>query len=334
MPAEGPSRALDESEGEDAIQGTSSDGRWVADLAIELTRLPVRPWPCSHPATALGLTALPSPCIRPASLPPAAEEEAAAAGAAMRRARSQGRSDERVFQSLAAAEERFARERQGGSKRARLLAKLGSPGSSGGDSRAAGGGRRPSGPGAELRQTATRQLAAALSGNAALGVSGAQAAAVAAALEQQLAAGASKPVYQSTAANLVRQLKKAGDAADVPALAAALEQRNVEQHMAAAAGAAPAPAAVSAQLLQEQVAHAVRLAAAAAAAGCAADVQEAAVGAAAAALRQLERVQVTADLLQETGAGKSVQKLRKHGAPAVAAAAAACVAAWRACVGV
>ena len=257
----------------------------------------------------------------------------------MQLARGMGTGNDRVFAAMERAELRHEQEQehQRGTKKARLLAKL----EDGGSRPAAGVG--PSPLSASLRQVATCQLAAALSGNATLAIGRSQAAAVAAALEQQLAAGASKPVYQSKTSNFVLQLKKAQAAADVPALTAALSSCSGDSGGRAAGGsAAPAaaaavPATMPAQHLQEQVAEAVRLAGAVqppsatdggSTSSDAGHSQGAA--AAAAALQVLEAAPVTADLLQQTGAGKQVQKLRKHGVAAVAAAAAACVSAWKA----
>lgn len=288
----------------------------------------------------LSLPALPLHALQPAALlpPGIAEEELAAAATAMQQAQGMGTGNDRVFAAMERVELRHEQEQehQRGSKKARLLAKL----EDGGSRLAAGVG--PSPLSAALRQAATCQLAAALSGNATLAIGSSQAAAVAAALEQQLAAGASKPIYQSKTSNLVLQLKKAQAAAAVPALTVTLSSCSGDSGgraaggSAAAAAAAAVPATMPAQHLQEQVAEALRLAAAvqppsATDGGSSSDVgrsQEAA--AAAAALQVLEAAPVTADLLQQTGAGKQVQKLRKHGVAAVAAAAAACVSAWKA----
>ncbi|PRW59746.1 ATP-dependent DNA helicase Q-like 3 isoform X1 [Chlorella sorokiniana] len=296
---EGPSRALQDSEEEDALQGDSSE-----------------------------------------------DEEAAAAAAAAQQ-RAHGGREEQLFAQMARAEQRYEQEHEGGGKRARLLQKLESGGS--GSRGAAGGG--PGGGSASgltdaLRQTATRQLAAAIAGNAALaagsGGSG-QAASLAAVLEQQLAVDVSKSVYQSKLASLVLQIKKAQSAADVPALAAHLPTAAAggaaagaqqEGSAAAAAAAGPAagqPAAVSAQQLQAQVTEAVRLAGAAGSSSAASAVAEAAsAAAAAAALSGLAALPVTVQLLEQTGAGKAIQKLRKHQLAPIAAAAGACVSAWKA----
>ncbi len=231
------------------------------------------------------------------------------------------------------AEQRFEREQDGGGKRSRLLQKL-----EAGGSRGTAGGSGPTGSSAggltdALRQTATRQLATAISGNAALVASiggSSQAAAVAAALEQQLATGASKSVYQSKLASLVLLIKKAKAAADVPAMAAHIpasaagDATQPAAGPAAGAGQAVQPAAVSADQLSAQVSEAVRLAGAAG--GSAAE----APGAAAAALQALAALPVTVQLLEQTGAGKAIQKLRKHPLAPVAAAAGACVSAWKA----
>lgn len=333
--AEGPSWALQDSEEEDAIQGDSSEGGPGLMLGIRhwsgiswtggpfCMAFSARVQRCSSRPTALHHS--------PPSFASSADEEAVAAAAAARQHAQDGK-EEQLFAQMARAERRFEQEHEGGGKRARLLQKLEAGGSGGKGAAGSGlGGSSSGGLTDALRQTATRQLAVALSGNAAvaadIGGSG-RAAAVAAALEQQLAAGASKSVYQSKLASLVLQIKKVQAAADVPALAA---------HVSAAAAAEPAapsaavetvavePAALPIEHLQAQVNEAVRLAGAAGPPG-----SSNSSSAAAAALRDLAALPVTVRLLEQTGAGKAVQKLRKHQLAPIAAAAAACVSAWKA----
>lgn len=258
--------------------------------------------------------------------------------------RAQGSREERMFAQMARAEQRYEQEQEqaGGGKRARLLHKL-EEGGSGGKGAAGGlggGGSSSSGLTDALRQTARRQLAGALSGNAALatGMGGSRrAAALADALEQQLAAGASKSVFQSKLTSLVLQIRKAQAATDVPALAPHLAAAAGGAAPAAAESAAAAPAAaegtpsVTAVQLQAQVAEAVRLAGAAASPGSSSsDAASQPAAAAAAALHGLAAMPVTVQLLEQTGAGKAIQKLRKHPLVPVAAAAGACVSAWKA----
>jgi hypothetical protein len=254
-----------------------------------------------------------------------------------------------MFAAMQRAEERHQQEQAaaGASKRARLLRKL-EDGGSGGKAvppagTAAGSSSTSRVLTGALREAAARQLAAALSGNAALAAAvgsssstgGRQVAAVAAALESQLAAGEpSKPVFLSTLSSLVLQLKKVGAAGDVPVLAEVVSNLGQTGQAGSSSAAAPAAAGANgavappllAQQLQQQVDDAVRLAEAAGQ-GLTSSAQAASVAKAVAALQQLEAAPVTADLLQHTGAGKQVQRLRKHQAPGVAATAV--VAAWK-----
>lgn len=253
------------------------------------------------------------------------------AAAAAARQRVQGGREEQLFAQMVWAEQRFEQEHERGGKRARLLHKLEAGGSGGKGTAGSGlGGSSSGGLTDALRQTATRQLTVALSGNAAVaaGIGGSgHVEAVAATLEQRLAAGASKGVYQSKLASLVLQIKKAQAAADVLALAAHLSTAAAEPPapLAAVEPAAAEPAALSTEQLQAQVNEAVRLAGAAGPPG-----SSNGSSAAAAALQDLAALPVTVQLLEQTGAGKAVQKLRKHQLAPIAAAAAACVSAWKA----
>lgn len=275
----------------------------------------------SHSAHAL-ICALPPPRA-------ADEEGEAAAAAAMQQAAQTGHED-RMFALMQRREQQHDQAHGGGGKKARLLQKLsGSPGA-----KAAAGPSTGTLPDA-LRQAASRKLAAALGGNAALATAvGGQVAALASALEQQLAAaGHSKPVYQSQHANLALAIKKAAAPADVPALAALLGTGGSlpagGPATAAAEFAAPRPA-LTPQQLQARVAEAARLAAAATTARSSGGKASHPAAAAPAALEQLGGLAVTAELLAATGAGRQVHKLAKHPVPAVAAAAAACERAWKA----
>lgn len=245
-----------------------------------------------------------------------------------------------VLAAMQQAEERHERGQSGASKRARLLQKL------------EGGGGGSTGPSSSantltdaLLQTAARQLAAVLGKNVALAAeAGGDVAGVAAALVQQLAAGGpSKPIFQGKLSNLAMLLRKAGSAADVPALAKVLGCAGTTQQAAqAAVQAAPAAAAQAAacdaptagalpqQQFQQQVDHAVALASSAAPAPSSGSNGSEPAAAAAAALHALAAAEVTVDLLAATGAGRKVQQLKRHAVPAVAAAAAEVVAAWKA----
>lgn len=280
----------------------------------------------------------------------ATEDGAAAAAAAEAHARGAGTGG--VVAALQRAEQQHEQEQAGGSKKARLLAKLGEGG--GGTAKPASAAGASSLP-PELCQSAAIKLAAVLGSNTALSAElrsrGAVAAVIAAALVEQLTTSKlSKPVFQSKLSNLAMQLKKAAAAGDVPALAAALancsgdsagQPGGAVQTLPAggAAGGAEAdlvataaPGSSAQQLLLQQVAKSLRLAAAASPSPSpgSATTSEAAVASATAALHALEAAPVTVDWLQSTGAGKQVQQLKRHGAPAVAAAAAAVVAAWKA----
>lgn len=290
--------------------------------------------------------------------PCCADEAAEAAVAALRQAQRRRGSPVAVLAAMQRAEERHEREQAAGpSKRARLLNKL--------EGRT-GGSTAPSSSSSALAdshlQTAASQLAKVLSGNAALAAeTGGDMAGAAAALVRQLAAGGpSKPVFQSKLSNLAVQLRKASSAADVPALAAVLASAGVVQQAepaaaqaaqaavpaapgdaqaapaaapGAAAGSAPAAGSLSQQQFQQQVDHALALATSAdpVPSGLTAGSDDSVpASAAAAALQALAAAEVTVDLLAATGAGRKVQQLKRHAVPAVAAAAAEVVAAWKA----
>lgn len=258
----------------------------------------------------------------------------------MRQAQRAGQQG-RIFARMEQAEQLYEQEQAGGSKKARLLHKLEEGGSSGRGAAGPSGGNAAA-PTDTQRQAATRQISTALANNATLAaqVGGSeQAAALAVLLEQKLADGASKAVYHSKIANLVVAIRKATASTDVPALAAQLgagvgggAQSDAPTRASAAAASAAAaegaavaaaPAqAVTADQLQTRLAEAVQLAEAA-------STSQAAVAAAAGALQQLGQLPVTAHVLGTTGAGRRVQKLRKHLVLAVAAAATACVGAWK-----
>ncbi|KAL4458301.1 hypothetical protein ABPG75_013166 [Micractinium tetrahymenae] len=286
------------------------------------------------------------------------DEATEAAVAAMQQAQ-RGRGSAAVFAAMQRAEERHEQEQAGGpSKRARLLHKLeGGGGAAGGP--AVRGSSSASALTDAVLQTAAHQLAMILSGNAGLAAeAGGDAAGVAAALLRQLAAGRpSKPVFQSKLSNLAMQLKKAGSASDVPALVAVLGSTGSAAQAAPAAvpggaaagagGAAAAPAArgpaagaaegnppavgpLSQQQFQQQVDQALALAVSANPEGGKGSSTSSAAEAATAALQALAAAPVTVELLQATGAGRKVQQLKKHAVPAVAAAAAGVVAAWKA----
>ncbi len=290
--------------------------------------------------------------------PRCADEAAEAAVAALQQAQRRRGSPVAVLAAMQRAEERHEQEQAAGpSKRARLLNKL--------EGRT-GGSAAPSSSASALAdshlQTAASQLAKVLSGNAALAAeAGGDVAGVAAALVRQLAAGGpSKPVFQSKLSNLAVQLKKASSAADVPALAAVLGSAGVVQQAepaapqaaqaavpaasvgaqaappaapSAAAGSASAARPLSQQQFQQQVDHALALATSAdpVPSGLTAGSDDRVpAAAAAAALQALAAAEVTVDLLAATGAGRKVQQLKRHAVPAVAAAAAEVVAAWKA----
>lgn len=254
-----------------------------------------------------------------------------------------------VFAAMQRAEELHRQEQAGpASKRARLLHKL-----EGGAGSSAGFGSSAGALTDTQLQAATRQLARVLSGNEALvAEAGQELGSAAAELVQQLAAGGpSKPVFQGKLSNLAMQLKKAGSVADVPALLAALGSNGSMRQAAQAAGlqapAVPQAAAIGAaegaaagnppgvgplsqQQFQQQVNHALALAGSASPMPGTGSTDSSAAAVAAAALQALAAAAVTVDLLAATGAGRRVQQLKKHAAPAVATAAAEVVAAWKA----
>ena len=211
----------------------------------------------------------------------------------------------------------------------------------------------------QLRQNVVRQLASALAANRELLSSSALTADEAAAvLERECHdTASSKAAYQQHATSLLVRVRKARMVEELPAL---------QSHKAAAggggSGAAPAdgsavaaedwraapPATgtdaaagagdstsvrgvgctepVTAERLAERVERAVQLCIAAAAGGQP-DVQEAAC-----LLQELAAVRVTAAVLQATGAGKKLAKLRGHADAEIARAAAAAVSSWKAMV--
>jgi hypothetical protein len=245
----------------------------------------------------------------------------------MHKAMRSARSKDGLLAAMARAEEEHERQQQQRvGKRARLLEKLESgravpvP--------ATAGGALPD----ALLQAGARQLAAALATNAALPgqLIGHKLDGVAAQLVQQLAAShPSKPIFQSKLANLVLQLRKAGAAADVPALQEVLagrQQQDIETAGSPANPAADAATALSPGTLQQAVTDAVKLADAVSADSTLPAQAQAAI----ASLAALQALPVTADLLQQTGAGRRVHHLRKHSHPGVAAAAVAAVQAWKA----
>lgn len=271
--------------------------------------------------------------------------------AALKRARRPGVQDtEGMLSALEKAERRFEQQEAaagGQGRKARLLAKLeggGQPAGAAAPRQQAQGSQAASSAAAvpdALRQTARRQLAQAISGNACLaaacgaveapapsgqvqggqgGPAGSVAEAAAVALEQHIFQQVqSKMVFQSKLSNLVMALRRANSVGDVPQLASILaqlpprrqpplQQQELQQQQQQQGGA-------SAEQLYRLVSKA----------------QQAASGAAAIqALHQLAAAQVTAELLLQTGAGKKVRAMKKHADTAVAAAAANVVEVWKA----
>lgn len=260
--------------------------------------------------------------------PSASAREAAAAAA--KRARAEGRS---VVGALARAEAAAAQGGGGGSK-ARLLAKLdqqeGAPMATL---------RRVTSTAEvspELRARVAAQLASALAGNVALApaltAAGLDAAAAATAVEEACFGGAAtKAAYQQAAASALVRARSAADLHKLPALGGAGGQ--AEERSVAGGLQAPAPGAEQPLSPEQQLMHRVAAAEQAAAAAAAGGPGAAKLATQAVELlHSLRNATVSVTLLQTTGAGKRLARLKKSSSEGVAAAAAEVVRTWKAAV--